>query len=464
MNPARSYRALWFGVLSFFILGLSFVLPLQPNDYWWYVRLGGEIVRTGTLPATDAFSWTQAGQPVFYQAWLAAVAFYLVQSKGGVVAVFLMRALILWVTYGILWLLCVEEGLDARWATLMVVVTAFAGAGNWSHRPQLLAYPLFALAFWLLRRAETRPRLLFALPVLSALWVNLHGSYVVLLALLGAAWAGSRRRAMMSVFLLALLATLVNPHGVGAWRYVFFMLQNQSGQGFSAEWMPPVNQGWQMGIFFALLLLVPRLLTSSPRQWGSKEWLWYLGFGWLALRGVRYVIWFLLLLPSLLSPLLASWPLWREKLPQRIAPKTNYALAGLLPLVAFSLLPGVRPAEALPIYNNTPVAATTWLAQHPDLPGPLWADLDYSAYLVWALPERPVWIDTRFELYPPSQWQRYQQIAAARFDWQEMLLAEGVRLLFLSRARQADLIAALERAPAWQQVYLDEQAVIYVRP
>ena len=48
--------------------------------------------------------------------------------------------------------------------------------------------------------------------------------------------------------------------------------------------------------------------------------------------------------------------------------------------------------DSPPPYHEatTPIAATEWLAAHPDLPGPLFADYTFGSYLTFALPLAPV--------------------------------------------------------------------------
>ena len=75
--------------------------------------------------------------------------------------------------------------------------------------------------------------------------------------------------------------------------------------------------------------------------------------------------------------------------------------------------------QSPPATENTPIAATEWLAARPDLPGPLWSEIGFSSYLEFALPQRPTWIDTRFEVFPVEQWQAYKDITTARYNWQQ---------------------------------------------
>jgi hypothetical protein len=107
------------------------------------------------------------------------------------------------------------------------------------------------------------------------------------------------------------------------------------------------------------------------------------------------------------------------------------------------------------------MAATNWLATHPNLPGPLWSEIGFSSYLEFALPQRPTWIDTRFEVFPVEQWQAYQVITEARYDWESRLDATGVNLLMVSLQNQPQLLSALEISPAWCRLYRDDTAVIY---
>jgi len=141
-------------------------------------------------------------------------------------------------------------------------------------------------------------------------------------------------------------------------------------------------------------------------------------------------------------------------------------MGAVLLLLPLALLPEVREKwwkQAPPATINTPIAATEWLAARPNLPGPLWSEIGFSSYLEFVLPQRPTWIDTRFEVFPVDQWQAYKNISAGRFNWNELLGEAGVNLLMVSAQNQAALLEALQAAPGWCQVYGDPIASIYER-
>jgi hypothetical protein len=460
---------LWLGLVLLIALTIAFLLPITPQDYWWYLRIGRDTLTAGAVPTVDTLTFTQAGTPVVYHSWGAAVLFYLVYKLGGLTLSILLRGLLLAITYSLVWATARRFGAGRRGAALLLLLAILASSNNWSLRPQLLAYPLFALAVFLLYRWQSgKKHAVWGLPLISLLWVNLHGSFVILILLAAAALVFGRgdRRMLGLAFVGVLLATLVNPRGFGAWTYVFDSLTVASSQQFSAEWLPPVNSGWQMNIFFVWLLAFPLLAVLSPRKLTLLEWAWFLGFGFLALWGERYVIWFILVLFVLTAFLAGDWERLVVRTERPGLPAMNIILTILFVLLPLVFLPGLREKwwpQSPAATENTPIAATEWLAARPNLPGPLWSEIGFSSYFEFALPERPTWIDTRFEVFPVEQWQQYQDMTDARYNWESLLNATGANLLIVSTQNQPDLLSALQVSSNWCELYRDEVAVIYQR-
>jgi hypothetical protein len=469
LNRYSSFDVLWLSLGLLIILLIAFILPVVPNDYWWYLRLGQDILRTGSVPVQETFSYTRAGQPVVHPSWLSAVVFWLAYRTGGLTLTFLLRGIVLSLTYSVLWIVARIENAGPRLATALVLIAALSGANNWSFRPQLLAYPLFALTLWVLwcwNRGENKP--LWIAPLLGVLWVNLHGSFALIFLLMGSAFILGRgdRKKLLLVLAVTTLATLLNPRGVFAWGQVVSMASSPAIKAYSAEWAPPLNNYWAMNIFFGWLLLFPVLASLSPRRLDRLSLTWFLIFGWLALTGIRYVIWFLFLLIPLTASLLADWTSrWFDRPARKDSPSINCALSAIMLLSTLIVLPGVRErylkGPEFPLYAATPVDAITWLKAHPELPGPVWADVNAASYMIFVLPERPIWIDPRFEVYPLSQWQEYTAIDKAAPQWQSISDRYGINLFIVAYGSPTQL--ALNKSPVWCEQYQDEQAAIYTR-
>ncbi len=419
----------------------------------------------------DTYSFTRAGAPFFYQSWLAALLFWKTYQAGGLALTFFLRAVMIAVTYTVLWVLVKGAGTGPRLASLLVLLAALAGSNNWSFRPQLFIYPIFVFVLYMLTKwAQGEKRGVWALPVLSMLWVNLHGSFPLLFILGAIAFLLGQGDKKQLAFALAVstVTLFINPHGIYVLAYVKDMLSAPSNQLFSVEWMPMVNRGWQANLFYAWLLLFAPLIAFSPRKLSVLEWAHFIFLGWMALLGVRYVIWFLFILVILTAKLLAEWDMrYLESPVEKEKPFINIFAACLLLLIPFALLPGFRNSwwpDAPRAYDSAnPIEAAAWLTAHPELEGPLWSDLSHSSYLIFALPSRPVWIDTRFELYPPEQWEKYISIASASQQWQKLLDEEKIQLAMLSTAGEPALISAMQNSAQWCEEYQDEDAFIFSR-
>jgi hypothetical protein len=470
---SRSYDFLWMSLTLLILLPVALFLSITPHDYWFYVRVGRDIVQEGAVPTIDTLSYTYPGRSIFYQPWLTAVIFWFVHAAGGATLTYLLKGISVGYAYGLIWTITRDAGAEPRLATFLTVLLGLSSSMNWSMRPQILAYPLFAVVFWVLWHwHHGHARSLWVLPVASFLWANMHGSFVLAFVLMGSALllgAGNRRQLVLWLC-VSLAATFINPRGLFVWQFVSDMLTSPSDQLYATEWQPPINAGWQMNIFFAWLLLFIPLAAFSPRRLSRLEWIWFLGFGWLALSGIRYVIWFMFIMTVTTGALLTALikPFIRKPAVARSNPNLNFSLGGILLLIPLTMLPGIRESwwhDSPPPYHQatTPIAATNWLLSHPDLPGPLFAEYTFGSYLTFALPSRLLWIDNRFNAYPPEHWDKYQAISSTRPEWESLLEEDGINLLLLSNHTQPILVQVVDASDEWCEQYRDSDAVIFSR-
>ena len=103
------------------------------------------------------------------------------------------------------------------------------------------------------------------------------------------------------------------------------------------------------------------------------------------------------------------------------------------------------------------------MKEHSQYEDNLWSDFTYSTYMTYALQERKLFMTNRFEDFPAGQFDDNKHIANADYDWQALLDHYGVNLLMPSREYQPDLIEAAAASPDWQQIYSDDQTVLFAR-
>jgi hypothetical protein len=364
-----------------------------------------------------------------------------------------------------------EGGVGARLATLLTLLAGLSGSNNWGARPQFFTYPLFLAVLWLLLKWHNREqKFLWVLVPISLAWTNLHGSFILFFILVGLAFVfgtGDRKKLFWIAF-AALAVTLINPRGFVLWQSVIGTFTSPGIRDLSPEWLPPLNQGWQMNIFFAWLILLVPLAAFARRHLSVFEWILFLSFSWLALTGIRYVIWDLFIVSTLTAFLMPEFIIQKfDRAQGATIPSLNFVLGILFLLMPLVLLPGIREGwwkESPPALDpQTPVAAADWLNQHPELPSPMWNDVVFGSYLIHAAPSRPVWIDTRIQvIYTATQAGAYLFVQSAQPGWDTKLEKDGVNLLVLASTQPA-LVKAVQNSTEWCKQYQDDVALIFSR-
>ncbi|MBU0610249.1 MAG: hypothetical protein KKI08_20360 [Armatimonadetes bacterium] len=500
-HPAISssrHPALWPLAVLACLFAFVATHPIRPQDFWFHLAVGRDIVRTGQIPQVDHFSYTVPGKPYpsFNAYWLSDVVLYEIYRLGGPALSVFVHTLVITGTFFLLFLLCRRLSGDSRIAAGAVLVAAALGVDNYNVRPQAVIFPLFVAYLFLIHlfRNQARPSRwwLLAFPAIMLLWTNCHGSSPLGLVLIGVwlvetIWERwrigprSRREVWVPVVALVLTAAAMfaNPLGLGLLGYLREMNANPVVR-HQPEWLP-ASVATKDGIAFFIVapLSLALLLWAGRARSGLYHWLMLLGFALLALKTGRAIVWFGLVAAPIASELLPCvLPPRRtddsyERLPAASPPKSDRAVVAVIMLCFVALmvvtLPWFKDRLPLPekkaglISVETPVAATRYLLDH-HLPPRVFHNMSYGSYLDWeAYPQYRVFLDSRIELYPASLWDAHYLITCGHPGWQRLLDEYRVNTLLLSRDEQPGLVAAAGASAAWQQVYEDRHAVVLVR-
>ncbi len=476
--------------------------PIPQNDFWWHMATGRAIVMQGRIPAIDTFSFTRAGEPFFNQGWLAQVLMYELHQIGGLALVVIVQALVIAFAYGLLLRLCILRTDRLRLSVVLLLLTTMPlSFDNWTVRPQSYALPIFALFLTILTEYRLgRANRLWALPLLMIVWVNIHGSFVLGLAMIAIVFAGGsigwlrrmvrrsrsnetpndaqqteviqppgfpRLRPLILWGAITALAVLINPRGLEVLVYVRNLLGSSQVTSLVTEWAPPSIRSTGGLIFFLFVAICFLAIAYSPRKPEATDLLLFFAFLWLGLGAVRNIVWF----GFVATPLLVCMAANLLPAPQRARSTgttgMNAILVGFLGLLLVAGLPWIKPALFSPevgsvIDQETPVDAVRFLQSQPDRPIRLFHAMDFGSYLIWAAPEQKVFIDPRIELYPFEQWRDYLNLSDANniTDLIEQYKIDGA---LLSVSTQKPLIDALAKDLAWNERYRDEYSVYFTR-
>jgi hypothetical protein len=215
--------------LALLLFGAAIGTPADA-DLWGHLTFGRDIVTEGTIVQPDLYSFT-ADRPWVNHEWLAEVVFFSIYRFGGSAGLIAWKAAMIAALCGLVWWRVRRVG-AGRGIALSLIALAFAGTYWRMHsvRPQVFSVLLFAILLIAIVQADAgRRRALLVVPPLMALWVNLHGGWIVGIGVLGL-WTAIRvldsriplreRLVPAAAGLAALAATLLNPYGAHMWTFL----------------------------------------------------------------------------------------------------------------------------------------------------------------------------------------------------------------------------------------------------
>jgi hypothetical protein len=325
-------------------------------------------------------------------------------------------------TWWMVWSL--TEGHPTR-RLVLVSLAVIPSAMAWSLRPQLFTLFLVALMTSLVVR-----RRYGYLPLLFLIWANLHGAVVLGIALLvgsiAAAAFHERRvpRGLLVSSALCLVATIMTPLKLSLWSEIPASL-SRLRQYQVLEWRTPsfgdvaLLPFWLMSA--ALIVLIAAALVgrrrggrTDPSSDPAREE-----------RGVTIVISALILLPFALTSsrnvppfLLLAAPAIAVLIESHLASRALRVHRHERPVLNLCVL-------AVAVIASVTTVGNAWAAQNPRLqwhplpaqaiaairacPERLYNNYDDGGYLIWFVPERKVFLDSRQDPYPASLIQNHIQ-------------------------------------------------------
>ncbi len=461
--------------------------PIRLYDFWLAIAQGREMIVSGAIPNTDVFSFSHYGAPFLSSSayWLADIFWYFVYVFGGSKFVIFINTVIIVSAYAILLMVGWRASGQLRYAALGVVFAAALGFNDWNVRPQVFSYLFGALILWITSEYEATQRkgLFFYIPLVILFWVNTHPSYPIGLIIIGG-WAVSnlqkaflvRSRKIMfpSAVVLgaSVLACFITPHGMDNVRMVFTLVGSPI-QSHITEWAPPSFDTLGGSLFFFGLLGVSLLMGFSSKRISVVSALYFLAFAYFGLNYIRSSVWFGLVMAPFVSMWLSELMPLQHSIQNVRSRFINRLLVGLVFALALISLPWFKPFyekslssdKAGDLSREIPVAAVQYLLDN-HLPANIFHEMGFGSYLMWAAyPKYQVFIDPRFDikLYPISFWNEYDAINRGDNGWENSLAKYDIATLMLSPKFQADLISAVEKSSAWEKLYEDEVAIIWVK-
>lgn len=478
---------LW--ILFILLFTLATRVPVD-TDTWWHLRSGDSILEEGKIPKSDSFSHTKNGDEWIDHSWLAQVFLTLSYratggagetTDSGTIGLALFTAGLATAGMAFVYRMCAGNVYVRAFVTVFGAATA---AIFWSPRPQMFSFFLSTIVLYLLYLYKYhRKDYLWGVPVLMVLWVNLHSGFAIGFILLfgfifgeivgnifnpeddlAVSWRGIGKLALITG--VSVLALALNPYGTRMITYPFETAGLQTLNVFIQEWQSPnfkIPQTWPF-LIMVVALLGFASITQKRLAWSDISLA--VGTMLLALWAGRNIAVFAVAATPTLSRLVDAyldqrgWQLRPMKTVKGARLLINWillivVLIGGLTKIASDLLPeNVEEIQT----EFLPLKAVNYLEENPP-DGNLFNSYNWGGVLMFLLPDIPVFVDGRTDLYGDDFLRAYFRSYLGASDWQDILEKYDIQTVILEDENA--LATLLREAETWQIVYQDDQAIIF---
>ena len=450
-------------------------------DIWWHLKVGDWIQQNRAFPHTGIFSRTAANRPWIAYSWgyevLLSRAYHWFDLVGvGVFGTLLTVA----VGYAVYWMV---RRLSGRFwfACLAATATCSAFLYNLMPRPVFLSMVLFTIVLTLILEANRSGRVqpLYWLPLIFILWANLHIQFVYGLFPVGllfgvsvvqrlATYLGNGRaflvpsalpiQKLAAIFVACVLATCIGPYSYHLYGVIYEYSKAQMPY-FMIRELRPIN--FRAYSHYMQLLLTGAGFFAVGRQ--KKIDLFK-----LALLTVASVVayrtmrdsWFVCISAA---ACIADFPAPEAEFQrgETLHEKLGLAMALAVLMVLFARNTDFNQSGLdAAISSQFPVKAANFLRQRPQ-PGPLYNSFDWGGFLIWYMPNDPVAIDGRNDLYGDELDRLFFSTQNGDESYATNPYLNDAGLVLLQKS--IPLAHLLTSDPRFELIYQDQLAAVFVR-
>jgi hypothetical protein len=471
---------------------------LMDVDTGWHIRIGRYILETGTVPDTGIYSYTASKMPWMAHEWLTELIFALIHNITGLNGIVVLAAVVIAFTHATFFGFLLSRGINTVLALILTITAMAVTSVHWLARPHILSLPI--LLFWYMALEAYRlrgKRYIYLLPLVTVVWVNLHGGFMAGLLLIAVYWLGSMAEFFFSkdekargdqkkniimygkVGLLAVAAALVNPQGYKALVFPFRLMGQELNLGRISEWLSPNFHAFLPYEYLLLALIVA--LGFSLLRLGFIEAGLVVLWTHLSLHSVRYgPIFAIIVIPILAIRLEALMKEGREdgnrllsgihSLSERLQ-QTSNSLKGhvllivvILSVMAITLSGGRVLGKTLLNYEFDkkimPVEAVEFVKKN-GIQGRLFNEYHFGGYLIYkGFPKDGVFVDGRADMYDEFM-KNYYDVVDLKPSWKEILDRFDIEWMMITA--NSPLSVLLLETENWGLVYADKVANVFVR-
>lgn len=479
--------------MLFISVFIYLVLPsnqelLYDADTGYHIRVGEYILNTLTIPRSDIFSFIEPSIPWTAHEWLSEVVMALLHRYCDLTAVVIAFSIMIAASTVLFYKNIKSEGNNVLLAVIASVMFVLLSNVHWLARPHIFSLIILLGWYRLLDDFQYRHNnRLWQLPLILILWVNLHGGFVIGLAMLGIYFAGNfqllytnrkkwedygkeKSREFGTILGACLIACLANPYSYHILIFPFKLITDKYIMDRVGEFLSPNFHQFQP--FKYVLYLIIIVFAYSKRKPNVIEAILLILFTGMSLYSVRYIPLFgVIVIPILLRyidlELLSRHQDVVNFIKKRIENITtvDHITKGYIwPIlcIVITLLFAVNGTLVYQFNSDIkPIAALEFLRKNP-IAGNMYNNDEFGDCVIYTYAQQyKVFIDGRGDMYGSERLKEYFRVREFEPGWQDVIEKYKISWMFINTGSVLSRYLILTND--WKLVYSDKVASIFVK-
>lgn len=383
------------------IIFVCFGLPINPDDYWWHVKIGEWIFNNHSVQTTEIYSWAANLYNFSWidHSWLSELIMYINELifKNLAPLMFLMISTL--ITY-----LSIFKFFNKKNNLFVILYTIFyfiLFQKMLAPRPYVLGLMFLVLLIYELEKVKENKKVNFIyLAILFILWTNMHGAsallgilfilYYLIFSLIHInnkfliinKQSKEQKITYLKILITNIICIFINPYG---YKSVFYILSHDKiATQFINEWHSVIEAKSYFIIVLCVISFV--LLIKNIKKMEIQNILVIIGLIFLSLYQIRYIMYLIAFVGIYLIPIMNE----NKKNIERIV--RILGIMSILLLVFFI----TNPQEVT--YKKISDDMISTIKQ--ESPQRIYNEYGLGGYLIYK--DIPVWWDARADLYRDS--------------------------------------------------------------
>jgi hypothetical protein len=475
-----------FYTFLFFIVPLTYFmsLPISVGDLTVWVAQGLKTIQNGSLFIQDTFSVLDTKDQIYPAA--ITVLYGYIDLLGGLYVVTLFHKLIWLIILYIIYRNSIYKIQNPFNLKNLIFICIFLAASSLYliDRPAFIALLFLLVAYLIIENNdEVNLKSIIQLFVVLVLWVNMHGSWPLLVVMYSWKYVfflkthNFTKRFCGGVFFI--LSAGVNPFGLRVYHYVLETMQISKYRQID-EWnafnltdYSPHGYIFLFNFLVVSFLVTKKIFETKKINILSSPLVPLMLLGFTAIRNVG-------LFSVVLLPFLFKFGYLSEGRKDQIEVSDNKlkkiincVFAIMLVLMTFAFTPWVKgylndkyqlqaEFKKFNIFDHSaPIEFTNYIKKTGSTK-PIMNDWDYGSFLMYDLKNQHL-IDTRNIIYSHEDFKKYLEVFYSAIDWQDYVNQYQFGFAMLKKQQSHKLIQQMQDSHECKLVLENQEAVLLER-